>query len=324
MYLIYVDEYGTSGGPLDNPKEPYFSLTASLVNEKNWNALEADILQLQRKAIDVFHENGLALTERFEFHAAEMLQGKKLFKGFPIQQQIHFAEELLKIPPLHGVHYATVACQKMILADALSQTISILSDNLEESDLKPIETVLRARVSPYGISFCMMLIAVNIWLTENNDYGVFIFDEHTQYGKFAKLSSYSINRLEDSSMSRILAAPFFTDSKVHTPLQLSDMVGYLMGRRDVAKLQGRNVQPPIINEWLASYSTPYTLKITENLKGSEFSAMILNILEEMWPAEFEDSTLNVILRIATKSLVDGITLAKNIGDETPEGLAPVT
>lgn len=299
MYLIYVDEYGTSGGQLNDPREPYFSLNAVLVDEKHWNQLETDTLALQRKAIAEFHALGLPITERFEFHAAEMLQGKKLFKGFPIDRQLHYAEELLKIATNNKVKYFRIGIEKTMFHEQLE--LHRIPDKTSP-EIKNANVVIRTRFSPYSIAFCFLLACLNQILQREVERGILIFDENSQYGKLASLGSYALARTTNKSISNLLAAPFFTDSKVHTPLQIADLMGYISGRIDVARLQDRAVKPSLVQKWFDTFISPFDA-VSPDVHGIEIVDMTLGILEEMWPADFGNPAVNEYCEQVTRALI---------------------
>lgn len=322
MYLIYVDEYGTSGGRLDNPEEPYFALTACIVDEKNWNKLESDILALQRKAIQELTNLGNPPQERFEFHAAEMLQGKKAFKGLPIESQIYYAEELLKIAANNQVKYISIGIAKRILLDQFG--LELFLQDEQPNELANIHTLVRARSSPYSISFCSILAMLNMWLTSQIDRGILIFDEHSQYGGLGALGSYSRSRISNQSISNIMAAPFYSDSKVHLPLQVADLVSYLLGREAVAALKRRPVKPSLITKWIDTYYEPFDFGATLELESKEISELSLDIVEEMWPYFNANPAMEDYCRQITEVIYNSFTMTghiyrspKNIGDETP-------
>lgn len=324
MYLIYVDEYGTSGGRLDNPNEPYFALQAAIVDEKHWTALERDMLALQVRVTQELSDLGRPITRKFEFHAVELLQGKGNFSGLPIERQLFYAEQLLRIAAVNHVRYMSVGVEKSVLHQMIRDTFV---DETIAPNMRDAHTVLRARFSPYSMCFCYLLASINRWLSQEIDRGLLIFDENSQYGKLATLGSYAFSRTSNGHIANILAAPFFTDSKIHTPLQIADLVSYLQGRKDVAEIRGQAVRPSIIDTWLKSYIEPFDVA-SGIILGSEIKDLTIGILEEMWPAQFDEPLVQDYCDQLTRNLAIlgeiGPSTPKNIGDETPEGLAPVT
>ncbi|MXV18630.1 DUF3800 domain-containing protein [Deinococcus xianganensis] len=304
MHLIYVDEYGTSGGRLDNSDEPYFSLTACIVDEKNWNKLEEDMMALQRRAIAELTDLGNPPLEKFEFHAAEMMQGKKAFKGMPIESQIFYAEEILKIAVDNDVKYIAVGVNK---ANLFVHHDMITKLTLRHPDIENVKTILKARMSPYSLCFCSMLSILGKWLESEIERGVLIFDEHSEYGRLGSLRSYSNSRTDGKMLKNILAAPFFSDSKVHIPLQIADLVSYLSGRASVASIKEKEVKPPIIRTWLDTYYVPFFIRPDSAFIGKDAEEMNLAILEEMWPYTSEAPAINEFSRAITQMVVQGMT-----------------
>jgi|GEM_PF-5639847 len=299
MHLLYIDEYGTSGGPLDNPNERYFSLTVALVDERHWRGLECDILALRNEAADELRERNprWVQPEKFEFHAVELLQGKRAFQGLPIPRQHHYAVELLKIGLRHNVKYSVLSIDKL----ELHRPYVFMRERLEAwkhdhtflpagFPIDRVHNIVSQRISPYTVAFALALLSANSYLASRGKRGLLIIDETSQHKKLANLHAYGELRSTTQHITHIVAAPFFVSSHIHAPMQLADLVSYLVGRHKSAMIRGQPVKPPIIDEWLGEYVMPQTMnRGRAGFSGEEHRSLAAPILREFAPNPPADS-----------------------------------
>ncbi|GEM47175.1 DUF3800 domain-containing protein [Deinococcus cellulosilyticus] len=329
MYLIYIDEFGTSGGRLDNPDEPIFGMTALFVHQNVWSDFERDLILLKRETIENIKIRNPEFNpdDKFEFHGVELIRGSGVFRFLDFPARLKCIEDILKLKQKYNIESANLHLNKNTIHMAFKMAEEMLSNSFHVDKQESHRIAgrfmysVRERFTPYIIMFSMMLMTINEVLKHYNEKGIVLMDEHTQYKRIANLHAYAESRLEFNTLSNVLSAPAYISSHLHIPIQVSDIISYLLGRAEVSHLNGRNVKPEIIIDWINRYleADGKGNDIMKNLSMGLFYDTTYKIIREMFPVRDEDVYFEDILYKFGKLLFENFKFKgrKEKGDETP-------
>ncbi len=159
MHLIYLDESGNSGNNLTDPQQPVFVLCAMIVDERNWQPLEADLQAAIRAQFSA------GVPDDFEVHGGDLRSGHGPFEGISVADRIAFRDRWLAIAPKHGIKLVYRAIQKKRYAAWLTATFGA-----------------GVLINPHVVAFALVSKVVNDYLASlpRPPLGMFISDENRE------------------------------------------------------------------------------------------------------------------------------------------------
>jgi len=202
MYIVYLDETGNTGTNLSDSQQPVFLLSALLVPEGKWQALEKD-LQI---AIDSYFPER---PEGFEVHAAHVRNGGGLFRKHPISYRIQFRDEWFGIARRHDLKLIYRAIDKKRFQRWMHQ-----------------EFGAGIQINPHVVAFPLVARVVDEYLQNlaGSPLGIFVMDENKEIVHDIEKSLRMLRGMEGSlRLSQIIEKGFFIDSAQSLPLQLCDL-----------------------------------------------------------------------------------------------------
>lgn len=155
MVLIYIDESGDTGTNFNDPEQPVFVLGAMMITQEKWKELE-------KRFQGVFYEafNG-KVPDNFELHTTDMVSRRKLFAGFSLEYTIKIRDELFRLIETMSLPIFYRKIDKRRYWNYCQKRFG--------SGIK---------IDPYIMAFPFISLKVDAWLKEENELGIFIFDEH--------------------------------------------------------------------------------------------------------------------------------------------------
>ena len=217
MTLVYLDESGDTGTNFNDPQQPVFVLGSLLVKQEIWKELEKQYNSIISEAF------GNNIPGHFELHTMDLVARRGFFTGFDLKATVSLRNQLFqllktfKIP----VFYRKIEKKKY-------------SKYCESRYGKGI------KIDPYIMAFPFIGLQVDSWLKEQNDLGIFIFDQHRSLLDIEQ-SLRALRLAEDPvlQMQRVIEKGFFVDSTKSFPLQLIDLVLYFARKYEETKIGKR-------------------------------------------------------------------------------------
>jgi hypothetical protein len=210
VYIAYLDDSGSTGGNLADPKAPYQLIGALLLRDINFTATEI----LLAETID----NAVPAEDRasFEFHAADLWHGNPPFDRIPRDVRLQALRNCL----------ITVSGLGMpVIYGAVDKTK--LSQQIYSS------------ASPLEIAFRLCLEGVENWLKQSSSGLALIIADDTKDNKAknAMKNAFRTNRRQMRSMTHnrgrlahILDDMFFGNSGDSIGIQLIDVCNFFIQR----------------------------------------------------------------------------------------------
>ncbi len=214
MTLVYFDESGDTGTNFNDPQQPVFVLGSLLVKQNIWKELE---IQYNSIISEAFNYN---VPIGFELHTMDLVGRRRFFKEFELDATIKLRNQLFQLLKDFDipVFYRKIEKKKY-------------SRYCESRYGKGI------KIDPYIMAFPFIGLQVDSWLKEQDDLGIFIFDEHRSFLDIEQ--SLRVLRLAEDSilqMENVIEKGFFVDSKKSFPLQLIDLVLYYVRKNEEIKI----------------------------------------------------------------------------------------
>ena len=238
MILSYIDESGDTGKNLEDHQQPVFVLGALLVHQEQWNTVEAGFLSLVNEH---FEDRNI---ERFELHAMDLVNARKAFKGFTIQQIVVFRDRCLALIKEHEL--------KIIYRSIEKKRFKRFCEQRFGSGLV---------VLPYTMALPFVCGRINEILEERDDFGLLIFDQRHDLTDIEKTVRFlRLDEVSPIRTQRLIERGFFVDSTKSAPIQLLDLALYYIRKLEEHKL-GRTVSAvhqqtfPLIEEISESLMT---------------------------------------------------------------------
>jgi hypothetical protein len=204
MHLVYMDESGNSGLNLNDPQQPVFVLCAMIVDEQNWQPLEAELQAVLDARVPTWRT-----VTRFEVHAADLRRGTGFFDGVKVADRIAFRDEWMNVAAKHGIRLIHRSVYKKPYSQWLAQTFG--------------QGVV---INPHIAAFATLAPCVDAYLQSlpGKPRGMFISDENKQVMADVE-KSIRVLRAEVGTMrmTQIIEKGFFIDSSKSHPLQLCDL-----------------------------------------------------------------------------------------------------
>jgi len=215
MKLIYTDESGNTGLNLKDKEQPIFLLACLIIDENQWFDLEEDFQLLM--------ENYLKLSNNtnFEIHAIDLKIGRGVFQDLDFKQRLALRNDFFEL------------IKKYQLPIFYRR---IIKKNFEEFCIQNYGSGIQ--IQPYIMALPFIFSEVESYLSKNNSYGMFIFDEQKEYYLDVE-RSIKLLRLDKTSLlktSKIIEKGFFVDSKKSFGIQLIDILAYYIRKYEENKL----------------------------------------------------------------------------------------
>jgi len=211
MHLVYIDESGNTGKNLSDPHQPIFLLCAMMVPESQWLAIET-------RLVDTLNRHFPDRPDGFEVHANEIINPRKFFRQFSIQQRLDFLHQWLAVASDFGlkVIYRAIVKKRYAswLHDAYGPGVSI---------------------NPHNVAFLLISQVVNDFLKnqEGQPLGILIADEnHEVMPDLEKLIRLLRGESGVLKLSQIIEKGFFIQSRSSLLLQLCDVCAYGLRRME--------------------------------------------------------------------------------------------
>lgn len=199
MYLLYLDESGSTGTDLDNKSQPIFCLTGVVVEDKKWHKIN-----------DYFQEEKIKIYPDFkdiEIHTNE------LFNSNP---KSHFYKNDWK--------------DNFIILEKLVDLISSL-------DIKITSAIINKKlykksfgnniiVDPYLYSFATLYKTSNEILSNANEYGIFFCDELKNMEESLEIL---YPKLKEENKN-IIEKTFYINSKKNNFIQIADICSFYINK----------------------------------------------------------------------------------------------
>lgn len=225
MHLVYIDESGNSGLNLTDSQQPVFLLCAMIVDEQNWQPLEADLQAVLTARIPTW-----TASDRFEIHAADLRIGRGFFNGIPVEERIALRDEWMRVGAKHGIRLIYRSVHKKRYAEWLTKVFG--------------QGVV---INPHVTAFALLSACVNEYLQSlpGTPRGMFISDENKQVMADVEKSIRVLKReVGTIRLAQIIEKGFFIDSSKSHPLQLCDLFALSL-RKSVERRLGLAPPKPI-------------------------------------------------------------------------------
>jgi hypothetical protein len=216
MHLVYLDESGNTGTDLKDAQQPVFVLSALIVPETCWQALETD---LEAVLASVFPSQPL---DYLEVHGGDLRGGRAQFKGVPLAARIALRDEWLKVAQKHPLTLVYRAIVKKRFERWMHQTFGT-----------------GVAINPHVAAFALVSRVVDDYLASlpGKALGMFISDENKEIThdveKSIKILRGSVGSLR---LSQIVEKGFFIDSKKSRVLQLCDLCALSARKKEESKV----------------------------------------------------------------------------------------
>jgi hypothetical protein len=278
FYLIYIDDYGNTGGRLDDPLQPIFNLQAAFVpvDDGGWMLVEQQLVEL----IDEINRT-LKVTKSVRLHMAEIYQRTGAFRKIDVSQAFDWIERVLDIAQEGNVRYLpTIEYKPLLLQQLKNMELSTVFDEKG-----------RFRTHLYRYSFPTLLGSIDEALEDLDAYGMLFLDQQKEHEVLSRMSYYKVAR-GAGHLKRIIENPIFCDNRVHTLLSLADFSGYIFTGCIRDRL--RASASPKLSEWNDKFIAPSLLRQTREPKAvttADLTSTIYNVfafnieLEEQGPYE---------------------------------------
>ncbi len=274
FYLIYVDDFGNSGGRLDDPQQPLFSLQAALVpvDDGAWMRIERAQVELLDKIKD-----RLNLSVPPRLHAVDFYQRTGHLRGATIEECFGWIEDVLRASSENGVKYVATEIEKRSIFEPLQKLAEPFENLKRESPAfkELIELFSQRKVDYiYELSFIGLIFLLNRILEKMDSYGMIIHDQHGDLEVLSRLKIYRAFKSQ-GIISRIIENPIYKDSRIHSMLATADFAGYVRGGMKVDALKGKS--RPMLSAWNSLYIEPNIIQSTQSDFDASTSKDIIGI-----------------------------------------------
>lgn len=199
MYLMYVDESGSTGLDLENKNQPFFVLTGVHVSQNNWHPIN-----------DFFEQEKLKIYPNFkniEIHATELFNSspKSPFYNNYWKDNFKILEELVELISNLDIGLSCAVIDKKNYKKYFGNNIL---------------------VDPYLYSFALLYKQFNDKLSEINDYGIVFCDELKNMEKSLEILYPRLN----IDNKNIIEKTFYLNSKKNNFIQIADICSFYINK----------------------------------------------------------------------------------------------
>ena len=255
MFLIYIDEFGNTGGKLDTPKQPLYQLQAALVPADNrWVWLENELFNITRRL-----QERLQLREAPHLHAVEIYQRAGYYRTPPNnrplspEEAFRVFDELFQLSDRAGILYASVVIDKTWLLERVRD-----AHRKQGANPKQIERIKRAPGFRQRV-FLLLLEWLDLHLQNLGAHGVVFFEqEEPSTDKDLALSTVYAALRQVGHFQRLLDAPSPKAKRTSLPLAFADFAGYVSGHIYLTTFFSRPERPRL-SDWYVAHIGPRVL-----------------------------------------------------------------
>lgn len=199
MYLMYMDESGSTGIDLDNKNQPFFVLAGICVEDKNWHTVN-DYFEKEKVKISSY-------LEKAEIHTNELFNSnpKSIFYKNYWKDNFVILEKLVDL--------------------IISLDIQIVYAIVFKKEYKK-HFGNNIVVDPYLYSFAILYNSFNNTLLKLNDYGIVFCDELKKMEESLKIL-YPRLKTENKN---IIEKTFYLNSKKNNFIQIADICSFYINK----------------------------------------------------------------------------------------------
>ena len=198
MYLLYLDESGSTGIDFDNKQQPYFVLAGVCIEDKNWHKINDYFQKEKIKICSLFKTEEIHTNNLFNSNSDSVFDKNPWQTNFEILENLVTLISTLDVP---------VTSAKIFKQDYKKH----FGDNI---------------VDPYLYSFVAIYEKFNTFLKENNDYGIVFCDE---LKKMENSLEILYPKLRDSNKN-IIEKTFYLNSKKNNFVQIADICSFYINK----------------------------------------------------------------------------------------------
>lgn len=199
MYLMYLDESGSTGLDLDNKNQPYFVLAGVSVKDAKWHEIN-----------DYFEQEKIKIYPDFkdiEIHTNELFNSnpKSPFYKNAWQDNLNVLEKLGDLISSLDIKLSYAIVNKKVYKKHFGNNIV---------------------VDPYLYSFAVIYEKYNKYLQKHNDYGIIFCDE---LKKMEQSLEILYPRLKEDNKN-IIEKTFYLNSKKNNFIQMADICSFYINK----------------------------------------------------------------------------------------------
>lgn len=199
MYLMYLDESGSTGLDLDNKNQPYFVLAGVCVKDSKWHEIN-----------DYFEQEKIKIYSDFrniEIHTNELFNSnpKSPFYRNPWQDNLNTLEKLGDLICSLDIKLSYAIVNKKVYKKHFGNNIV---------------------VDPYLYSFAVVYENYNKYLKKHNDYGIIFCDE---LKKMEQSLEILYPRLKEDNRN-IIEKTFYLNSRKNNFIQIADICSFYINK----------------------------------------------------------------------------------------------
>lgn len=216
MHLVYIDESGNTGNNLQDPQQRVLVMSALIVPEAKWQALEAAL----RSLIENFF--GGKVPDDFELHASDLRSGKKYFSGITVTKRIQLRDECMAIAAAMGLKFVYRAIDK--------HRYKNWHDKKCGAGLT---------INPCIPAYLLVATVVNNYLFSlgAEERGILIIDDNKEVAKDVQKSLKNLRWAREAiALTQMIERGFFIESHSSLPLQLCDIFAFWARRMEEEKI----------------------------------------------------------------------------------------
>lgn len=196
MYLLYMDESGSTGTDYDNKQQPIFSLAGVCVEDYKWHEIDNKFEKEKIKIYPEFQNN--------EIHAMELFNAPRssIFNKYSWKENLVALEQIVNL----------------IISLDITLFITTIDKQLFKKHLyNKFSTSIK--LDPYLYAFGNMYYSFNESLITQNSYGIVFTDEIKSVSEGLDLIYPKLK--EDNN--KIIEKSLYLDSKKNNFIQIADV-----------------------------------------------------------------------------------------------------
>lgn len=251
MYLMYIDESGSTGTDYNNEQQPVFSLAGICVEDCKWHAINN---KFEQEKIKIYPE-----FKNYEIHATELFNASKKspFKKYSWQQNLKALEKIVDL--------------------ITSLDITLYNTTLDKQGFKKhisSKFCNSIKLDPYLYAFGNMYYSFNENLSFLDSYGIVFTDELQSVSDGLELLYPKLK--EDNP--QIIEKSLYLDSKKNNFIQIADVCALYFNKsrcireqyhtyNDIKTQHCLNMQQKLLSKitTLPTFIRPHTLDDIDNL-----------------------------------------------------------
>ncbi len=218
MYLAFLDESGNTGHNLHDLTQPRHYIAAVLVAENQVNEMEKQIFDYRDELC-----KELSMDTLDEFHAGEIIHGKKKWRKVPMEKRIEIFEKVFAVLASCDAKVFHVTINKKFMSKTSDRPQQFAFQYIFED----IDAWIGRQKTDDPLRQRVLLVADENKPEEADTYNLVVA---MKKGGGPVGSSHGLNRRTSNIVSNV----FFLDSQLSAGIQLADMVAYVKNKYDRA------------------------------------------------------------------------------------------